>query len=142
MKESTFIIFKPESIENNVVQPIIKRIFDAGLEISHFKAVKATPELIKQHYAHIADQPYFKKISDHMVKGPLYIAILTGDDAVNTWRVLMGVTNPDLAEVGTIRHDYGYVKDGQMFNMVHGSDSVGNAKREIELWFGKDVTID
>ena len=142
MEESTFMIFKPESIENNVVQSIIKRIFDAGLEISHFKAVTATPELIEQHYAHIAGQPFFKAISDHMVKGPLYIAILTGEDAVATWRGLMGVTNPDVAERGTIRGDFGYVKNSQVFNMVHGSDSVDNAKREIELWFGKDVTID
>ena len=98
--------------------------------------------MIKAHYAHIADQPFFKAISDHMVKGPLYIAILTGDDAVNKWRGLMGPTNPDVAEQGTIRGDYGFVKNGQVFNMVHGSDSVDNAKREIELWFGKDITID
>lgn len=142
MKESTFMIFKPESIKNNVVQPIIERIFNEGLEVSHFKAVKATPELIKKHYAHIAGQPYFKAISGHMVKGPLYIAILTGDDAVNKWRVLMGTTNPDTAKPGTIRGDYGFIKNGVMFNMVHGSDSVDNAKREIELWFGKDITID
>ena len=77
-----------------------------------------------------------------MVKGPLYIAILTGEDAVATWRGLMGATNPEVAEQGTIRGDFGYVKNGQVFNMVHGSDSVDNAKREIELWFGKDITID
>ena len=142
MKESTFMIFKPESIEKNTVQPIIERIFNAGLEISRFKAITATPELIKEHYAHIADQPFFKPISDHMVKGPLYIAILTGDDAVNKWRGLMGTTNPDEAKPGTIRGDYGFVKNGQVFNMVHGSDSVDNAKREITLWFGKDITID
>jgi nucleoside diphosphate kinase len=142
MKESTFMIFKPDSIEGNHVQQILERIFNAGLEISHFKAVIATPELIEQHYAHIADKPFFKAIEDFMVKGPLYIAILTGDDAVNTWRGLMGATNPEVAEQGTIRGDFGYVKNGQVFNMVHGSDSIDNAKREIELWFGKDVTID
>ena len=142
MKQSTFMIFKPDSIEGNHVQQILERIFNAELEISHFKAVIATPELIKQHYVHIADKPFFKAIEDFMVKGPLYIAILTGEDAVNTWRGLMGATNPEVAEQGTIRGDFGYVKNGQVFNTVHGSDSVDNAKREIELWFGKDVTID
>ena len=134
--EKTFAIFKPDCLEKNLVQTVLDYIFNQGLTIEKLKRIKATPEQIKKHYHHIINEPFYDQIEKYMTDGPIYIAILSGDNAINNWRYLMGTTNPRTAQPASIRGRFGEVKNGCIYNVVHGSDSSENVKKEIEIWFG------
>lgn len=142
MIEKTFIIIKPEVLQNKkecdkILGNVIKIILENGLLINKLKMTTATRNLVVSHYNHIVDKPFFKDILEHMTSGPIIIGILEGENAVKKWRELMGPTNPKDDFTGkTIRGRYGYNIGDKMFNVVHGSDSLINAKKEIKLWFG------
>lgn len=142
MIEQTFVIIKPEVLQDKlhgdeILGDVIKIILENGLIIDKLKMTIATKPLVASHYSHIVDKPFFKDILEHMISGPIIIGILEGENAVEKWRNLMGPTNPKDDLTGkTIRGRHGYNVDDKIFNIVHGSDSVKNAKKEIKLWFG------
>lgn len=135
--EHTFVILKPDALERGLVGQIISRIEGAGLTFLALDLVHLDRERLSQHYGHLLDKPFFPSILDYMTSGPVLTGILRGPDAVKTWRALMGATNPAKAEPGTIRRDFGQlVQEGQTLkNLVHGSDSLENAQKEIGLWY-------
>lgn len=136
MTERTFMLFKPESIKNHNMQDIILMILQSGLTISDLQLVEPTRELLRQHYNHLTDKSFYQQMEDYLLNGPLISAVLNGDNAVIKWRSLMGPTNPAEAPDDTIRGKFGFVENGTIYNVVHGSDSVENAEREIKLWYG------
>ena len=136
--ERTFVIFKPDAIKKEIVDDIILQIYQNDLKIDKIKEIDIDKTVLAQHYNHIVDKPFYKDIERYMTECPVYIAILSGNNAISKWRELMGSTNPLDAKPDTIRGRFGEVGDGNIYNVVHGSDSAESAEKEIKLWFGKE----
>lgn len=133
MKERTYIMLKPNAIKRRLMGEIISRIEKKGFEITNMKLFTLTPELIKEHYAHIADKPFYPDVESFMTSGPVLGMIVEGEDVVQGMRNLMGPTKWLEAPAGTIRGDYA-ISNGE--NIIHGSDSPENAEIEIKRFFG------
>ena len=141
--ETTFFMIKPDGMYH---PEIFERLATPseldGLVIGRIAYITATRELLEKHYAHIADKPFFDDIVEYMTPSPILVGTLTGENAVSKWRNIIGATDPRNAETGTIRAQYGLVIDTMMYNAVHGSDSVENANKEINLWLESDVDVE
>lgn len=128
--EETLAIIKPDGVVNAI--KIIERLYENDLKIKAYQVKKLNKEVLRIHYAHLVDKPFYKDLEDYMLSGEVIIMILEGVNAVEKLRILMGPTNSTLAEKGTIRGDFG---TDITRNAIHGSDSVLNAKIEIERFF-------
>ncbi|HFR3537690.1 TPA: nucleoside-diphosphate kinase [Streptococcus suis] len=136
--EQTFFIIKPDAVQRGLVGQVLSRIERRGLVIRDLKMLTATEDLVAQHYEHLADKPFFPLLVQYMTSGPVIAGILEGPEVVKSWRDMMGATNPANALPGTIRGDFATAPvDGIVANVVHGSDSLEAAQREIALWLGK-----
>ena len=131
--EQTLSIIKPDAVAKNVIGKIYSRFEDSGLKIIHAKMAHLSKEQAQGFYAVHKDRPFFNDLVAFMTSGPVMIQVLEGDNAVLKNRELMGATNPQEAAPGTIRADFAESIDA---NAVHGSDSLENAKIEIEYFFG------
>ena len=105
MLEQTFFIIKPDALERGLVGEIFSRIEKKGLKITKLELVKLNPNKLKAHYNHIVNESFYPELEEYMTKGNSIIGILTGDNAISTWRKMMGATNPREAELGSIRGD-------------------------------------
>ena len=132
--EQTLSIIKPDAVAKNVIGKILSRFEDAGLRVAATKKVQLSKADAEAFYAVHSERPFFNDLVSFMISGPVVVTVLEGDDAVVTNRELMGATNPKEAEAGTIRADFADSIDA---NAVHGSDSLENAKIEIEFFFAK-----
>ncbi len=132
--EQTLSIIKPDAVAKNVIGKILSRFEDAGLRVAATKKVQLSKADAEAFYAVHSERPFFNDLVSFMISGPVVVTVLEGDNAVATNRDLMGATNPKEAEVGTIRADFADSIDA---NAVHGSDSLENAKIEIEFFFAK-----
>ena len=130
--ERTLSIIKPDGVEKNIIGKIYSRFEKAGLRIIEAKMLHLSREQAEGFYAVHKERPFFNDLVDYMTSGPVMVQVLEGEDAINLNRKLMGATNPEDAEEGTIRKKYGISIDK---NSVHGSDSVENAKIEIDFFF-------
>lgn len=136
MLEQTFFIIKPDALERGLAGEIISRIEKKGLKITKMELVRLNPNKLKAHYNHIVNEDFYPELEEYMTKGNSIIGILSGDEAISTWRKMMGSTNPREANLGSIRGDFGFVtNNGVMKNLVHGSDSNKSAINEINIWF-------
>ena len=131
--EHTLSIIKPDAVEKNVIGEIFTRFEKADLKIVKAMMVHLTKEEAEGFYVVHKERPFFKDLVAFMTSGPVMIQALEGDNAVLKNRELMGATNPKEADAGTIRADFAESIDA---NAVHGSDSLENAKIEIEYFFG------
>ena len=131
--ERTYIMTKPDAYERGLIGKIITRIEDKGFKITGMKMMNLDEAVLKEHYAHLADKPFFGEIVEYMTSGPVVGMIVEGDRVVEGMRTLMGPTDGIEALPGTIRGDYAKNKSE---NLVHGSDSVENAEIEIKRFFG------
>lgn len=131
--EQTLSIIKPDAVAKNVIGEIYTRFEKADLKIVKAMMVHLTKEEAEGFYAVHKDRPFFNDLVTFMTSGPVMIQALEGDNAVLKNRELMGATNPKEAEAGTIRADFADSIDA---NAVHGSDSLENAKIEIDYFFG------
>lgn len=134
-KEYTFFIIKPEVIKNKKENEIIEVIKNNGFQISRLKKFKATKEQIEKHYTHLKDKVFFEDLIDYMTSGEIITGLLYKENAIEDWRSLMGATDPDKAEEGTIRNMFGYKIEGVIFNSVHGSDCMESFIEEINNWY-------
>ena len=116
----------------NLVGQVLTRFENAGFSLAAAKMIQLTPEKLREHYAHVADKPFFPEIEAFMGSRPVVVAILKGEDAVAKVRELLGPTDSTKAPAGTIRGDFG---ENMMINMVHASDSDENAQIEIDRFF-------
>ena len=131
--EQTLSIIKPDAVKKNVIGEIYSRFEKAGLKIVHAQMIELTKEEAEGFYAVHKDRPFFNDLVEFMTSGRVMIQVLEGENAVALNRQLMGATNPKEADKGTIRADFADSIDA---NAVHGSDSLENAKIEIDYFFG------
>ncbi len=132
--EQTLSIIKPDAVAKNVVGQILARFEAAGLRIAATKKIRLSRVDAEAFYAIHAQRPFFKDLVDFMISGPVVVTVLEGENAMVKNRDLMGATNPKEAVAGTIRADFAESIDA---NAVHGSDSVENAKNEINFFFAQ-----
>ena len=131
--EQTLSIIKPDAVAKNVIGEIYTRFEKANLKIIKAMMIHLSKEEAEGFYAVHKERPFFNDLVTFMTSGPVMIQALEGDNAVLKNRELMGATNPKEADAGTIRADFADSIDA---NAVHGSDSLENAKIEIEYFFG------
>ena len=132
MSEVTLSLIKPDAVERNLIGKIVQIFEDNGLVIEQMKKIKVDMNFAKKFYSVHSDKPFFNDLCSYISSGPLVAMVLKGENAVQKNRDLMGATNPKDAKPGTIRNLYAISIDK---NSVHGSDSVENAKIEIDLFF-------
>jgi nucleoside-diphosphate kinase len=131
--EQTLSIIKPDAVAKNVIGEIYSRFEKAGLKIVMAQMIELSKEEAEGFYETHKERPFFNDLVAFMISGPVMIQVLEGENAVLTNRELMGATNPKEADAGTIRADFADSIDA---NAVHGSDSLENAKIEIDYFFG------
>lgn len=131
--ERTYIMLKPDAVERKLAGKIISRIEEKNFTISNMKMFYLNEEILKEHYSHHADKPYFPEIVEFMTSGPVIGMIVEGNDVIQGMRNLIGPTKWLEAMPGTIRGDYA---NETTKNLVHASDSVENAEIEIRRFFG------
>jgi nucleoside-diphosphate kinase len=131
--EQTLSIIKPDAVAKNVIGEIYARFEKAGLKIKSAQMMHLSKEQAEGFYAVHKERPFFNDLVKFMISGPVMVQALEGENAVLKNRELMGATNPKEAEEGTIRADFAESIDA---NAVHGSDSLDNAKIEINYFFG------
>ncbi|PWZ45129.1 Nucleoside diphosphate kinase 2, chloroplastic [Zea mays] len=130
--ERSYIMIKPDGVQRGLVGEIISRFEKKGFLLKGLKLFQCPKDLAQEHYKDLKDKPFFPKLIDYITSGPVVCMAWEGAGVVASARKLIGATNPLQAEPGTIRGDLA-VQTGR--NVVHGSDSPDNGKREIELWF-------
>jgi nucleoside-diphosphate kinase len=131
--ERTLVLIKPDGVERRLVGEIIGRIERKGLTIAALELRLVSPDLAAAHYAEHDGKPFFASLLEFITSGPVVAAIVEGPRAIAAFRQLAGGTDPvEKATPGTIRGDFGLETQ---FNLVHGSDSIESAKRELGLWF-------
>jgi nucleoside-diphosphate kinase len=137
--EKTFSILKPDVTNRNITGQVNSIIEKAGLRIIAQKRVMITSEQAKEFYAEHDGKPFFDGLVKCMSSAPVVVQVLEGENAISKYRKIMGATNPQNAEPGTIRYEF--ARENELpNNSVHGSDSPESAKREISLFF-KDEEI-
>lgn len=138
MKERTLSIIKPDAVAKGVIGKILDRFESNGLRVAALKKLHLSKAQAGEFYAVHKERPFFKNLVEFMTSGPVVVSVLEGDNAVAKNRELMGATNPKEAKAGTIRADFAQSIDA---NAVHGSDSLDNAKIEIEFFFKNDEIL-
>lgn len=131
--EHTFILLKPDAYERRLVGKIISRLEEKGFRLTAMNLMKPDDTLIDKHYEEHVNRPWYNDFKKYFKSSKIVAMIWSGKNVINQARKIIGATNPMEAEMGTIRGDYG-MDTGR--NLVHGSDSLSAAEREIELWFG------
>ncbi|HVE96712.1 MAG TPA: nucleoside-diphosphate kinase [Pseudonocardiaceae bacterium] len=133
MSERTLVLVKPDGVSRGLVGEVIARIERKGLTLAALELRTVPRDLAEQHYAEHADKPFFSSLLEFITSGAVVAAVVEGERAVAAFRQLAGGTDPvDKAAPGSIRGDLALETQS---NLVHGSDSVDSAKREIALWF-------
>jgi len=130
--ERTYIMLKPDALKRGLAGEIISRIEKKGYKIAAAKTMQLDEAILKEHYAHLADKPFFPEIVAFMTSGLVLAMIVEGPDVVKGMRILMGATKFEEATPGTIRGDYAFCTSE---NLIHGSDSIENAEIEIKRFF-------
>ena len=137
-EERTFIAIKPDGVQRGLVGEVIKRFELKGYKVIGLKLLQVTDEQAKAHYAEHEGKPFYPRLIRYIQSGPIVAMVIQGFNAVAGARHIMGSTDPDKAEVGTIRADLAQVME---YNIVHGSDSVESAQREIAIYFNENEII-
>jgi len=130
--EKTFVMIKPDAVKRKLVGEIIKRIEDKGLELIKIEKTQLTSEQAKQHYAIHENKDFFEDLIKFIISGPVVLLVVKGQNSVQAIRQLIGATDPLKAVPGSIRGDFGL---SIQENIIHGSDSFENAKKEINFFF-------
>lgn len=130
--EKTLAIVKPDAMEKGIIGEICKRIEDGGLKIIGMKMTKLTPKKAEGFYAVHQGKPFFANLIKFISSGPCVVMCLEGENAIKRWRDLMGATDPEKADAGTLRKDYGASIER---NAVHGSDAPQTAQFEVSYFF-------
>ncbi|MEX2382893.1 MAG: nucleoside-diphosphate kinase [Opitutales bacterium] len=137
--EKTLIILKPDCMEKGLAGLVIARFEKAGFGLCGCKMQSLTPPLLREHYAHVADKPFYPEIESFMSSRPVIVIVLTGEGVVDQVRELLGPTDSKAAPAGTIRGDLG---TDMMRNVAHASDSAENAMQEINRFFSASEVFD
>ena len=131
--ETTLILFKPDAVTKRNVGTVLARYEAEGFSIRGIKMMTLSDELLKEHYAHVADKPFFPNIVEFMQSSPVIALALEGENAIGRVRDLLGPTDSTKADKGTIRGDFGV---DMQTNVCHASDSPETAAAEVKRFFG------
>jgi nucleoside-diphosphate kinase len=135
--ERTLVLVKPDGVRRNLIGEVIARIERKGYSISNIRFLHADRALLEKHYAEHVGKPFYEPLVEFMLSGPIVALIAEGNRVIEGFRSLAGVTDPTVAAPGTIRGDLARDQGTKVVqNIVHGSDSVESAEREIALFFG------
>lgn len=137
--EQTLVILKPSAVIRGLMGEVISRFEKKGLIIAGMKMIQLNDNILAEHYAHLAERPFFPSLKRSMMASPVVVMCVKGVDAVAVVRAMTGATNSRKAEPGTIRGDFSM--SGQQ-NIVHASDSVENAEIELARFFDKSEIYD
>ena len=130
--EQTLVLIKPDAVSRQLTGEILNRYERKGLTITAMKLLQTPRSIAEEHYAEHKDKAFFGELVDFLTSGPLVAMVLSGKNAIACVRALNGATNPVEATPGSIRGDYALSMDA---NVVHASDSLESAQREIQIWF-------
>jgi nucleoside-diphosphate kinase len=133
--QKTLVLLKPDALQRDLLGEIIRRFELKGLKIVALKFIRLTETMLDEHYAHLADKPFFASLKQFMMQTPVVGLVLEGIDAVEAVRKIVGATNPRAADAGTIRADFSMNVPS---NLIHASDSPENAATEIKRFFNDD----
>lgn len=131
--ENTYVMVKPDGVARGLVGEVVSRFERKGLTLENISMLTISRETAERHYAEHAEKPFFGELVSFITSGPVVAMKWSGESAVAVSRVLIGGTDPAQATPGTIRGDFGIIVS---HNLVHGSDSVESATRELEIFFG------
>jgi nucleoside-diphosphate kinase len=137
VRERTFIMIKPDGVQRGLVGDIISRFEKKGFKLVAMKLEAPGKEKFEQHYADLSSKGFFAGLVQYAASGPVVAMVWEGHNVVLTGRKMLGATRPDDSAPGTIRGDFA-IDVGR--NVIHGSDSVDSANKEIALWFGEQLT--
>ncbi len=137
--ERTFIALKPDAVKRGLMGKIIQRIEDKGYKIIAMKMMNVPLELAAKHYQEHFGKDFYGRLIEYITSGPVVAMVLEGENVILGTRHIVGKTNPDEADVGSIRADFCMTKE---YNSIHASDSIESAKREISLWFNENELCD
>ena len=132
MTQKTLAIIKPDAVKKKLIGKIIQKIEEEGFEIEAMKLLLLSKEEAEGFYVVHKERPFYDSLTDFMSSGPIVVMVLERDDAISTWRRLMGATDPAQADPGTIRRQYGFSVER---NATHGSDAPETAEWEIKYFF-------
>lgn len=136
--EKTFLMVKPDGVQRNLVGEVVNRFENKGFKLVGAKLMQVSEDLAKTHYGEHADKPFFGELVDFITSGPVFAMVWEGENVISTARGLVGATNPQEANAGTIRGDFGLTVGK---NVIHGSDSPESAEREINLFFDESELV-
>lgn len=134
--EQTFLMVKPDGVERQVIGDIVDRFERRGFVMKGAKFMVIPKELAEKHYAEHAERPFFGELVDFITSGPVFAMVWEGENVIKLARTMMGATKPEESNPGTIRGDYATTVS---HNIIHGSDSLASAEREIGLFFGEEL---
>ena len=134
--EKTFLMVKPDGVERQVIGDIIDRLERRGFTMRGAKLMNVSRELAEQHYAEHSERPFFGELVDFITSGPVFAMVWEGESVISLARIMIGATKPAESQPGTIRGDYAVTVS---HNVIHGSDSLASAEREIGLWFDGEL---
>lgn len=138
-EERTLILVKPDGVACGHIGEVITRLERRRFKIEALKVLNASDEQLRAHYSALVDKPYFPGIQKFMQSGPIVAMVASGTDIVNVFHKMVGATVPSEAAIGTIRGDFGRSwGPGPIQNVVHSSDSIESAQREIPIWFPEE----
>lgn len=130
--EKTFVMIKTDGVERGLIGEIIGRIEKKGFKITKAKLFQPSRELVENHYIEHKEKPFFQELVEYIIKWPVMAMEVEGETVVETMRIMIGDKDPKKAQPGTIRGDFAY---SLTQNIIHGSDSIESAERELKLWF-------
>ena len=136
--EKTLVLVKPDGVAKGVCGDIISRFERRGLKIVGLKLLNIGAEQAEDHYKEHRGKHFYCHLVAFIMSGPVLAMVISGENAVKIVRTMIGPTNPALAAPGTIRGDFGIIMEK---NIIHGSDSISSAEREIDIFFNKDELI-
>ena len=131
--ETTLLVVKPDGVRRGLVGEVLRRAETKGLRIADLRMMTIDRALAEEHYGEHREKPFYGELVDFITSGPVVVARVEGESAIDAWRTMMGPTDPVTAPLGTIRGDLGLMITE---NIVHGSDSPESAERELKLFFG------
>ncbi|AWI12694.1 MULTISPECIES: nucleoside-diphosphate kinase [Bacillaceae] len=137
--EKTFLMVKPDGVQRGLIGEIVSRFERKGFQLVGAKLMQIPTSVAEQHYGEHKGKPFYDELVSFITSGPVFAMVWQGENVIATARQMMGATNPKDALPGTIRGDYG-VTVGK--NIIHGSDSLESAKREISLFFKEEELVE
>lgn len=136
--EKTFLMIKPDGVQRGLIGEIVSRFEKKGLQLSAAKFMVISRQLAETHYAEHKGKPFYEPLLEFITSGPVFAMVWSGDNVIALSRALIGKTDAIDALPGTIRSDFAVHTN---FNLIHGSDSVQNAEREIGIFFNPDELV-